>query len=91
MQILGQQCRKCKGKNGPYADPIFDLGMISEILEKLHERIGCDYYNKLRPRRKKDDNNDANNSLYDIKGEHESHLCEACKLHICTYTRRVHQ
>jgi len=87
MQILGQQCRKCKGKNGPYADPIFDLGTISEILEKLHERIGWDCYNKPRPRRIKDDNN----SLYDIKGEHESRLCEACKLHICTYTRRVYQ
>jgi hypothetical protein len=91
MQILGQQCRKCNRKNGPYADPIFDLGIITEILEKLYERIGWDCYGKPRPRRKKNDNDDANDSPYDSKGEHESSLCEACKLRICTYMKRVYQ
>lgn len=37
MQVLGQQCKRCKQKNPPYADPIFDPDKIVEILEKLYE------------------------------------------------------
>jgi hypothetical protein len=91
MQILGQQCRKCAGKNGPYADPIFDLDTIANILEKLYERIGWDCYHKPRPHKKKNNVDDENDGSYGIKGEHERHLCEACKLGVCTYSRNVHQ
>jgi len=85
MQLFGQQCRKCIRKNGSYVDPIFDLDTIAEILEKLYEKIGYECYNKTRPRKQKNENDDR----HDIKGEHESSLCEACKLGICSYQRRA--
>lgn len=88
MQVFGQHCRKCARNTDPYIDPIFEPHTIAEILEKLHERIGWNHYNKPRPPKKKNDNNDE--GLYNINGEHESHLCEACKSHICSYEEKVH-
>jgi hypothetical protein len=91
MQVFGQQCRKCSQRNGPYVDPIFGFDTIEAILEKLYELIGQKCYNKDKPSKKRNDANDEEEeeNPYDAKGEHESDLCEACKLRICTYQRKI--
>ena len=87
MQLFGQQCRKCSQGNRSYTDPIYEHERIRTIITALHERIGCDCYKKpkpIKPRKNPDDDQHL------VIGEHESRLCEACRLDICSYQKRTH-
>lgn len=86
MQLFGQQCRKCPPGNRPYTDPIYEPEKIRTIIGALQERIGRDCYGKPRPAKPRNPNDDQNA----ITGPHESRLCEACRLGVCSYQKQRH-